>query len=77
VEEVNTRTLDNRGSPENEARKEKRRYDLRKSENIKIYNRQLNTVRAAIRSAEKDLRGEKKKVEDARAKGYSDPTSDA
>jgi len=37
----------------------------------------LNTVRAAIRSAEKDLRGEKKKVEDARAKGYSDPTSEA
>jgi hypothetical protein len=38
---------------------------------------QLNTVRSAIRSAEKDLRGEKKKVEDARAKGYSDPASEA
>lgn len=77
VEEINARTLDNRGRPENEAQKEKRRYDIRKAANIKMYNRQLNTVRAAIRSAEKDLRGEKKKVEDARAKGYSDPTSEA
>jgi len=77
VEEINTRTLDNRGSPENEARKEKKRYDFRKAANIKIYNRQLNTVRSAIQSAEKDLRGEKKKVEDARAKGYTDPTSEA
>jgi hypothetical protein len=77
VEEINARTLDTRGRPENEAQKEKKRYDLRKSENIKIYNRQLNTVRSAIRSAEKDLRGEKKKVEGARAKGYSDPASEA
>jgi len=77
VEEINVRTLDTRGRPENEAQKEKRRYDLRKAANIKIYNRQLNSVRSAIRSAEKDLRGEKKKVEDARAKGYSDPTSEA
>jgi len=77
VEEINARTLDNRGRPENEAQKEKKRYDLRKAANIKMYNRQLNTVRAAIRSAEKDLRGEKKKVEDARAKGYSDPASEA
>jgi hypothetical protein len=77
VEEVNTRTLDTRGRPENEAQKEKKRYDLRKAGNIKIYNRQLNSVRAAIRSAEKDLRGEKKKVEEARAKGYSDPASEA
>jgi len=77
VEEINSRTLDTRGRPENEAQKEKKRYDLRKSSNIKMYNRQLNTVRSAIRSAEKDLRGEKKKVEDARAKGYSDPTSEA
>jgi len=76
VEEINTRTLDTRGRPENEAQKEKKRYDLRKSANIKIYNRQLNSVRSAIRSAEKDLRGEKKKVEDARAKGYSDPASE-
>ncbi len=37
----------------------------------------MNTVRVAIRSVEKDLRGEKKKVEDARAKGYSDPASEA
>jgi len=37
----------------------------------------LNSVRSAIRSAEKDLRGEKKKVEDARAKGYSDSASEA
>ena len=37
----------------------------------------MNTVRAAIRSAEKDLRGEKKKAEDARVKGYSDPASEA
>ena len=77
VEEINARTLDNSGRTENEAQKEKKRYDLRKSENIKIYNRQLNTVRSAIQSAEKDLRGEKKKVEDARAKGYSDPASEA
>jgi hypothetical protein len=77
VDEINTRTLDTRGRPENEAQKEKKRYDLRKSANLKMYNRQLNTVRAAIRSAEKDLRGEKKKVEDARAKGYSDPSSEA
>lgn len=77
VEEINARTLDNRGRPENEAQKEKRRYDLRKAANIKMYNRQLNTVQAAIRSAEKDLRGEKKKVEDAKAKGYSDPASEA
>jgi hypothetical protein len=77
VEEINARTLDTRGRPENEAQKEKKRYDLRKSANIKIYNRQLNTVRSAIRSAEKDLRGENKKVEDARAKGYSDPTSES
>jgi len=77
VDEINTRTMDNRGHPENEALKEKKRYDLRKSANIKIYNRQLNTVRSAIRSAEKDLRGEKKKVEDVRAKGYRDPASEA
>ncbi|HYN44882.1 MAG TPA: hypothetical protein VER35_02685 [Candidatus Limnocylindrales bacterium] len=77
VEEINTRTLDTRGRPENEAQKEKKRYDLRKSANIKIYNRQLNSVRSAIRSSEKDLRGEKKKVEYARAKGYSDPASEA
>jgi hypothetical protein len=77
VEEINARTLDNCGRPENEAQKEKKRYDLRKAANIKMYNRQLNTVRAAITSAEKDLRGEKKKVEDARAKGYSDPASEA
>jgi len=77
MEEINARTLDTRGRPENEAQKEKKRYDLRKSANIKIYNRQLNTVRSAIRSAEKDLRGEKKKVDDARAKGYTDPTSEA
>src|SRR3972149_4587700 len=77
VEEINARTLDTRGRPENEAQKEKKRYDLRKAANIKIYNRQLNTVRAAIRSTEKDLRGEKKKVEDAKAKGYRDPTSEA
>jgi hypothetical protein len=77
VEEINARTLDTRGRPENEAQKEKKSYDLRKSANIKIYNRQLNTVRAAITSAEKDLRGEKKKVEDAKAKGYSDPASEA
>jgi hypothetical protein len=77
VDEINIRTLDTRGRPENVAQKEKRRYDLRKAANIKIYNRQLNTVRSAIRSAEKDLRGEKKKVEDARTKGYSDPTSEA
>jgi len=37
----------------------------------------LNTVRSAIQSAEKDVRGEKKNVEDARAKGYSAPTSEA
>ncbi len=43
VEDINARTLDNRGSPENEAQKEKKRYDLRKSANIKMYNRQLNT----------------------------------
>jgi len=77
VEEINMRTLDTGGRPENEAQKEKKRYDLRKAANIKIYNRQLNSVRSAIRSAEKDLRGEKKKVEDARAKGYSDPASEA
>jgi hypothetical protein len=77
VEEINARTLDTRGRPENEAQKEKKRYDLRKAANIKIYNRQLNSVRSAIRSAEKDLRGEKKKVEDVRAKGYSDPASEA
>jgi len=77
VEEINARTLDNSGRPENKAQKEKKRYDLRKSTNIKMYNRQLNTVRAAITSAEKDLRGEKKKVENARAKGYSDPASEA
>ncbi len=77
VEEINTRTLDTQDRPENEAQKEKKRYEIRKAENIKIYNRQLNTVRSAIRSAEKDLRGEKKKVEDARAKGYSDPASEA
>jgi hypothetical protein len=77
VEEINTRTLDTRGRPENEAQKEKKRYDLRKAANIKMYNRQLNTVRAAITSAEKDLRGEKKKEEDARAKGYRDPASEA
>ncbi len=77
VEEINARTLDNRSRPENEAQKEKKRYDLRKAANIKMYNRQLNTLRAAIRSAEKDLRGEKKKVEDAKAKGYSDPASEA
>lgn len=77
VEEINSRTLDTRGRPENDAQKEKKRYDLRKSANIKMYNRQLNTVRSAIRSAEKDLRGEKKKVEEARAKGYSDPASEA
>ncbi|MBU4222663.1 MAG: hypothetical protein KKA10_13820 [Euryarchaeota archaeon] len=77
VEEINARILDTRGRPENEAQKEKKRYDLRKSANIKMYNRQLNTVRAAITSAEKDLRGEKKKVEDARAKGYSDPASES
>jgi len=77
VEGINIRTLDTRSRPENEAQKEKKRYDLRKSANIKIYNRQLNTVRSAIRSAEKDLRGEKKKVGDARTKGYSDPASEA
>jgi len=77
VEEINARTLDNRGRPENEAQKEKKRHDIRKAANIKMYNRQLNTVRAAIRSTEKDLRGEKKKVEDAKAKGYRDPTSEA
>jgi len=77
VEEINTQTLDTRDRPENEAQKEKKRYDLRKSANIKIYNRQLNTVRSAIRNAEKDIRGEKKEVEDARAKGYSDPASEA
>jgi hypothetical protein len=68
VEEINAQTLDTRCRPENDAQKEKKRYDLRKVANIKIYNRQSNTVRSAIRSAEKDLRGEKKKVEDARAK---------
>ena len=77
MEEINSRTLDTRGRPENEAQKEKKRYDLRKAANIKMYNRQLNTVRAAITSAEKDLKGERKKVEDARAKGYSDPASEA
>jgi hypothetical protein len=77
VEEINARTLDARGRPENEAQKEKKRYDLRKAANIKMYNRQLNTIRSAITSAEKDLRGETKKVEDAKAKGYSDPASEA
>ena len=42
-----------------------------------MFNLQFNIVRAAIRSAEKDIRGEKKKVEDARAKGYTDSTSEA
>ncbi len=53
VEEINVRTLDTRGRPDNDAQKEKKRYDLRKSANIKIYNRQLNTIRSAIRSADK------------------------
>ncbi|MFH0903747.1 MAG: hypothetical protein V1854_00980 [Methanobacteriota archaeon] len=57
VEEINARTLDNRSRPENEAQKEKKRYDLRKSANIKMYNRQLNTVRSAITSADKGHRG--------------------
>jgi hypothetical protein len=61
VEEINARTLDNRDRLENEVQKEKRRYDLRKAANIKMYNRQLNTVRSAIRSAEKDLRGKRRK----------------
>ena len=51
MEEI--KTLDTQGCPENEAQKEKKRYDLRKAANIKIYNRQLNTVRSAIRSADK------------------------
>jgi hypothetical protein len=32
VEEINARTLDTRGRPENEAQKEKKRYDLIKRE---------------------------------------------
>jgi hypothetical protein len=63
VEEINTRTLDTRGRPENDAQKEKKRYNLRKAANIKIYNRQLNTVRSAIRSRRK---GSQRREEEGR-----------